>query len=253
VNPELTDRAGQVLAGLGLEQLADDRAGEAFAEPHAVVWRRQRDRATVDLHWRIPGTAVDPLRAWEYLASGTEEVLVADTQIEALGKPARALHLVMHALHDGREGGQSLSDLARGIDRVDEAIWRQAARVAAELGASAPFAAGLRMLPEGNVLADALGLPRSVPVRWALWAQTPPPGAVRLYELTHTPGVWGKARALGAALVPSPAYIRGLYPSARKNFAALALAYIRRPLAGIRHAPGAIRAVRRARTSRRNP
>jgi hypothetical protein len=251
VEPANLSRAGRVLSRSGFQRLTDERVIDAFAEPHAVTWRREDDRAMVDLHWRLPGIAADPPTAWERLSSGTEEVSVSGTPVEALGKPARAVHLALHALNNGREGVKAMSDLARGIERIDEPTWRAAAALAADLEATVPFAAGLRMTREGGLLADSLGLPRDVGTRWALWAQTPPPGAVRLHQLAETRGIRVKMRLLAAVLAPPPAYIRSLYPQARKGPAALVLAYVRRPLAGIRNAPRAIVALRRARAETR--
>lgn len=251
VSPRQLTAAREALSQLGLERLVDDTMAHGFAEPHAVTWRRQRDGGTVDLHWRIPGIAADPARAWERLSSEAEGVSVARADVEALGKPARALHLALHAVQHGREVTQSMDDLTRGIARVDESTWRAAAGLAAELEAIPPFAAGLRMTPEGALLADRLRLPSRTPTRWVLSAQTPPPGAMRLHDFGSTRGIEAKARWVAAALLPPPAYIRGLYPSARRSRRALALAYVRRPLMGIRNAPRAVRALRRARAQAR--
>lgn len=251
VSPRQLTAAGAALSQLGLERLVDETVADGFAEPHAVTWRRPGDHGTVDLHWRIPGIAADPARSWERLCAGTEGVSVARAEVEALGKPARTLHLALHAVQNGREATQPMDDLRRGIAHVDESTWEAAAGLAADLEAMPPFAAGVRMTPEGAVLADRLGLPSSTPTRWVLSAQTPPPGAMRLHEFGTTRGSGAKARWLAAVLLPPPAYIRGLYPSARRSRRALALAYVRRPLAGIRNAPRAVRALRQARAEAR--
>jgi hypothetical protein len=102
-------------------------------------------------------------------------------------------------------------------------------------------------------MADRLGLPLETPGRWKLWAQSPPPGAARILDLTDTPGVRAKLSRLRWALIPPPAYIRGLYPGARRSRVALAGAYARRVLGGLRQAPAAGRAVRRARAGHDTP
>jgi hypothetical protein len=178
-------------------------------------------------------------------------VCIGHAHVEALGKPARALHVALHALQNGRESEQSMSDLRRAVERVDEGTWRSAVSLAVEVDATASLAAGLRLCSRGGFLADRLGLPTSVSTRLALWAQTPPPGAVRLHDLASKRGIWARARLLGSALAPPPDYVRALYPSARKGPRALALAYLRRPLAGIGNLPSAVRAVLRARAEAR--
>ena len=247
VDPAQLEAAAAVLTRLGFERSADETVAESFAEPHAVTWRRPRDRAAVDLHWRLPGVSADPRGAWQTLSSQAEPIRVANEELEALPESARALHLALHAIQNGREVDQSMSDLARGLERLDDGIWRSAARLAEDLDAVMAFSAGLRLTAEGAALADRLSLPSRLSERWILWGQTPPPGALRLQELVSAPGVSGKARFLAATLIPPPSYIRGLYPEARNGTGALLLAYLRRSLAGIRSVPSAIRALRRAR------
>jgi hypothetical protein len=253
VDPGQLEAAAEVLTKLGFERSADQSVAQSFAEPHAVTWLRVRDSAAVDLHWRLPGVSADPHVAWQRLSAQTEPIRVAHSELEALPEAGRALHLALHAIHDGREGRQSMSDLARGLERLDDGTWRSAARLAEDLDAVIPFSAGLRLTAEGTVLADRLSLPSRVPERWILWGQTPPPGALRLHELGAAPGVGGKARFLAATLVPPPSYIRALYPDARGGTSALLRAYLRRTVAGVRGAPSAIRALRRARRDTGEP
>ena len=247
VDPRQVEAAAEVLVGLGFERSADQSVADSFAEPHAVTWLRRRDRSAVDLHWRLPGVAADPHRAWLRLSAETVRIRVAHADLEALPEPARALHLALHAIHNGRGAEQSMSDLTRGLQRLDDSTWQDAARLADDLDAAMPFSAGLRLTADGAALADRLSLPSRLPERWVLWGQTPPPGTLRLHELASAGGVGARARLLAVALVPPPSYIRGLYPEARKGTAALLLAYLRRGLAGIRGAPSAIRALRSAR------
>lgn len=252
-DPEQLEQAGEVLQGLGLERLVDERLRGAFTEPHAVGWRHLGEPVGVDLHWRIPGIGADPGRAWERLSNQTAPVEVAKgAEIEALGLPARTLHLSLHAIHDGRGGAQAMRDLQRGVEMVDPDVWRSASRLATELDAAEPFAAGLRLTPGGIALADRLGLPQALSSQWALWGQTPPPGGLRLLQLAEAKGIAAKMRALRVMVAPPAGYIRGHYPSTRSSWAQLASAYLRRPLAGIRQAPAAIRAVRRARAEARS-
>ena len=247
VDPNQVEAAADVLRELGFERSADQSVAESFAEPHAVTWVRDQDRAAVDLHWRLPGVSADPQRAWLRLSAETEPIRVAHADLEALGEPARALHLALHAIHDGGGANQAMSDLARGLQRLGDATWRDAARLAEDLDATMPFTAGLRLTAEGAALADRLSLPSRLSERWVLWGQAPPAGSLRLHELSSAAGARAKLRLLAAALVPPPSYMRGLYPEARASSRALLLAYLRRGLAGIRSAPSAIRALHRVR------
>jgi hypothetical protein len=246
VDPGQLAAAGSVLTECGFEP------GVGWnLDQHAENWVRRRDGAGVDLHWRILGIGSDPRRAWESLSSTAEQLRVARTEVEALGIPARALHLALHAARNGREQEQSMRDLMRGLARLDEDTWRAAAALADELDAAEPMAVGLRLVPEGRVLADRLGLPSEVSARWALSARTPPPWSQRLYEIGAAPGVRAKARALTAGLVPPASYVRERYRWARTGRWALVLAYAVRLISGLRHLPAAIRALRRARAEAR--
>lgn len=249
IDPAQLEVAGRALRGLGLQRLIDDTMLPAFAEPHAVTWGGQKGRASVDLHWRIPGIAADPKRAWRRLSADTAQITLArGVHAEVLGEPARALHLALHGIQNGREATKSIEDLTRGLTRVSDAAWKAAASLAGELEAIEPFAAGLRLVPPGAELADRLELPRTAGMRWALSAQTPPPGAMRMHEFAGARGLMAKLRYVATALLPPPSYVRALYPEARRSTWALVAAYVRRPLAAVRAAPAAWRALRRARS-----
>ena len=217
VEPAQLEAAARVLGRLGFERSIDQVVAESFAEPHAVTWLRYRDRVAVDLHWRLPGVSADSHAAWRRLSMQTAPIRVGHSQLETLTEDGRALHLALHAIHNGRQVDQSMSDLARGLDRLDDATWRSAAQLAEELDAVMAFSAGLRLTAEGVALADRLSLPDRLSERWILWGQTPPPGALRLHELASAPGISAKARFLASTLVPPPSVIRGLYPEARRG------------------------------------
>lgn len=250
VDPHLLTDAGRVLAELGFEQESDERRGWAMA-PHAENWFRARDAVFVDLHWQILGIGADPVRAWEVLSPATERMPLGDTTVEALGIPARTLHLALHAAQHGVRLDQSRDDLLRGITRLPEDSWQAAASLAETLGAVEPMAVGLRLVPEGARLADRLGLPTEVSTRWALLARTPPRGGQRLYEIGAASGARAKAQRLAAGLVPPPSHIRRLFPWARGRRWRLVLAYAVRLVRGLRDMPGAVRAIWRARLDAR--
>jgi hypothetical protein len=185
------------------------------------------------------------------LSSNVEHIRVAGTEVESLGIQARTLQLALHAAYHGLETEHPKGDLVRGVARVHEDHWRAAAALAHELDAVEAMAVGLRLLPEGRVLADRLGLPTEVSTRAALWARTPHPWSKRLFEIGATPGAPQKARLLAAGLVPPAPHVRRLFPWARAGGWALGLAYAVRLIAGLRQLPGVFRALWRARVDAR--
>jgi hypothetical protein len=69
-----------------------------------------------------------------------------------------ALQLALHtAQHRGLT--RQVQELELGLERADEATWRDAARLAAELDATGALATGLRFTAAGAALAERLELP----------------------------------------------------------------------------------------------
>jgi hypothetical protein len=257
VDPRQLTVAGQALWRLGFRLDPhiehDELEGFMVGGPHAQTWRRNGDRAKVDLHWRLPGTEATPTSAWELLAAGAEPLRVGGVQAEALSKPARALHIVLHAAQHGHWTRKPRVDLDRALDRLDLEVWKAAAALADDLGAATAFAAGLRLTNAGGALADRLGLPPDLPVAWALRAGTSPPKAeafiLRWDHLVAAQGTRARLRSGALSLVPPVSYMERSFPIARHGRLGLCTAYLFRVLRALGRAPWAWRAIRHARAS----
>jgi hypothetical protein len=178
---------------------------------------------------------------------------VGGLEVEVPGEPARALIVVLHMLNHGLHATRPAEDLRRALARVERSTWEASAALAAELGATAGFAAGLRVLPEGTALADSLGLPDEASVEARLRTASPPHTALGFQRLVEAPGLLAKARLLGRELVPTAAFMRIWSPLARRGPLGLAAAYLWRPLWLLLQARGGLRALRRARAGRTPP
>jgi hypothetical protein len=170
VHPADAARAGEVLRGLGFEPFLErsDEYMAAMAPPHAECWTRGRRNAEiVDLHDCLFGARAAKELVWRKLGAGTEPMVVGGVPVEVLDAPRRAVVVALHAAANGGEGRRSLEDLSRALAVGDDALWRDAARIAGRIGARHSFAAGLRLLPAGRELAGRLGLqpPMSAEVR----------------------------------------------------------------------------------------
>jgi hypothetical protein len=237
--------AGRVLASLGfIDWMAGTTADEQ--DPAATPWQRSRDRAAVDLHRSLRGLGVSPSDAWRVLSAQTEPMDVAGATVQVLTPPGRALNLALHAAHEGIQNRQCVEDLRRALDQLPPHPWDGAAELAARLGAEAAFAAGLRLLPAGEILATRLQLPvsRSVVVR--LRAGTPPPLALGFAALGERPGWSAKLRFVQHNALPTAAFMRFSNPLARRGGIALGAAYAWRWLLLLWHAIPGYRAWRRA-------
>jgi hypothetical protein len=246
VSPGRLRPAACALESIGHSLVVDDRIAPG-ADAHHLLWRRDRDDATVELHWRVPGVRASPDMAWRRLSAETETSLLAGAEVEFLALPARALHLALHAMQHAPERGKPLEDLRRGLRLADESCWREAARLAAELGAQDAFAAGLRAVPEGAQLAAALGLPRA---RRATEVEMRAAGAslrsVNLLRLLSEQRPVDVGRALLRVAVPSATYMRFRYVEAQAGRASLAAAYARRWTSLVRDLVPVLRSVARA-------
>ena len=121
-------------------------------------------------------------------------------------------------------------DLGHALERAERAVWEEATRLAHSAGALTTFAAGLRLLPDGEAVAHDLGLPSDVPVEAALRRHGgAPPFAVGMEWLATAPGLRGKLRVIGRKVFPPPAFMRAWKPLARRGPLGLAAAYLWRP------------------------
>jgi hypothetical protein len=146
-----------------------------------------------------------------------------------LAPPARTLLVAAHAAQHGRGTWSPLDDLGRALARTDRATWEQAALLAERIGAVDYLAAGLRLLPAGAEVAEGLGLPTTISAEAQLRAEGAPPIARGLLRLSKAPTLRARLVLLAGELVPSPAFMRGWQPLARRGLPGLVAAYLWRP------------------------
>jgi hypothetical protein len=222
VDPGLFGRAEEIVAGLGFEPRVpwrDDRT--------ARHWARASSLFELDLHNSVVGVGVSRDAAWAVLAAHTSALTVDGGSLEVLAPDARALMLALHAAKHQHVQALPLRDLERGLATLPGALWEEACQLARALDAVPAFASGLRLVPEGAVVADRLALPYRTTPEVALF-ESRVPGSVVLNRLVEIPGVRGKLRYAFTRSFPSPEAMRGLDPRARRGRAGLASAYLRR-------------------------
>ena len=247
VRPGDAEAAKTALAGLGFGLVAYDGDLPAWWDTHAHAYSRDADGVVVDLHSTLQGLGVDVGTAWEILSSPRDTVPVAGRPVPALALPARVLYVTLHAAHHGQWTLKAVSHVERALSAVTESTWREAARLAQEVGSTEEFAAGLRLVPEGVALADRLGLPAPSSVKVVLQASGPPPVALGFEQLASADGLWARVDILARKIVPPPAFMRRWWPVAAENRRMLAVAYLYRPVWLVRRAPRGLRAWLRAR------
>lgn len=247
VRPAHSADAAATIAGLGFEPPAHENNLPEWWLEHASAWIRQSDGVVVDLHRTLQGVGVDPESAWEALSVDANAVLVAGYPVASLSVPACALYVTLHAAHHGRGWWKAIAHVERALDAVDEAAWREAARLAQQVDAEDAFAAGLRLTAPGTEVADRLGLgaPRSVKV--ALQANVAPPVALGIEQVASADGAWSRGWILMRKVVPPPDFIRHWWPPAARGRLMLAIGYLYRPVWLVRKAPAGFRAWRDAR------
>jgi hypothetical protein len=247
VAPADFGQAERVLRGLGFVAL---HPGLSAIEEggRARVWTRAG--ATVDLHRGLCGVGIDPALAWSVLTADVETLAVGGGRVEVLGRPARALHVALHAAQHGPSHPKPGQDVSRAVAQLPTATWQAAADLAARLDAREAMAAGLRLDPQGARLAALLDLPAGASLAIAVRAASATRGAASLAELIGTAGFGAKAAYFARRAVPTPAGLRAEWPAARRSFATMAVGYVWVPLWRASRLPRAVLAV--ARASREN-
>ena len=262
VSPEHWSAARETLLGLGFwayEDTLTPESVERFFElemlpQHAVAFWRERPRVPVDLHHTVFDAHADPRTVWSELSAGAEARELCGAAVKVPSRGARALIVALHAAWHGPVYDKVLDDLDRAVGRLPEAVWRDAAALAARIGALDSLAAGLRLRPPGRELAATLALPTRIDTNIALKAAGSPHTAVGFARLAATQGLRARAALIAGELVPPPLVMRRITPLARRGRLGLAAAYVHRPFWLARHAGPGLVAWRRARRgSRRTP
>ncbi|MFL5864777.1 MAG: nucleotidyltransferase family protein [Solirubrobacteraceae bacterium] len=249
VAPGDLDAAQERLSELGYRCAFDDKSMPSWWREHSSPWFRGSDGVTIDLHRSLPGARVQDGVAWRVLSRDSDAMIVAGRSVPALGLPARAMHVVLHAAQHGAGSRQPLAELERALAVADDELWHDAATLAHELDAMEAFAAGLDLTDAGRQLAAQLRLCPARSVETALRATSPPPVALGFEQLAQAEGVRARLEIVWRKLVPPPAFIRHWDPRSRQGGVALVRAYMRRPVWILRHTAPGFKAWFRARRS----
>lgn len=243
VAPDQLETAGKVLGGLGYV-LRCAGAGEGEQADHATNWDRPGS-PTIDLHNTMSGRlGAPPARCWTVVSKHARAVVVGGSPAEVLAPAALALHVVLHA-EMGKQ--KTIDDLRRALSRLDVDDWRAALELAEALDGLPAFGVGLRLLPEGEVMASALGVAKETSVELVLQASSTGNLAHPFEQLARTPGLRAKAGVVLRELVPTPSFVRVWCPRAAQGPGWLVGAYLYRLAWVPFHAPRGFRAWLRAR------
>lgn len=236
VEPGDYDAAEAELRSLGYVPLLDRWGLPAWWYGHAVAWTHPDGRVGVDLHRTLLGVGVSPATAWRVLSADPDELVVGGRRVRCLGLPARAMHVALHATQHG-PGTQPAVDLERAVTVCDDALWAEAARLAAQLDATAAFVAGLRLTSGGARIATRLALPDVRSITAELRASTPPPLALGFEELARAPTMRSRAEIVWRNVRPQRALLIGSDPRVTTGWGRSVWAYMRRLVWLVRHAP----------------
>jgi hypothetical protein len=227
--PDLA-RAEQILQRLGFRFVHDDW--------HGRVWLR--GPVNLDLHRRLAGVAADPAKVFDRLYADSEPLSLGRGSVHVPSAEARALHLGLHAAQHGPGLTSPLEDLRRGLERLPDSVWVDAAGFASELGVQPEFAAGLDLLPAGQELNARLGQEPGALVE--------NPGITAgLRRFGATPGLSRKAELVVREVFPTRDYLRAHVPIARRGRFGVVLARIWRPFSLVFRLFPALIAVARSR------
>lgn len=242
VPPHRLERVGELLANLGYEASPYDGPGS-----HAQCHHLYGDPIEkVDVHRSFHFVGVAPERFWDCIDRDAVPFRLHRGEVRAPSLPSRALLVALHTAVHG-PAPQQREDLRRAVAHRD--VWPAALELARELDAVTGLTAGLRCIPEGAELADALGLADRLPDAIRLAVQGPPPTATGILTLVEAPSVRARATLLLRELFPPRLQMREHVPLARRGRLGLALAYCLRPLSLVRAAPAGWRTVRSLRDS----
>jgi hypothetical protein len=221
---------GEVLYGMGYRNITelqgiDDVAGIL----HAQLWARlvpEYGNLTVDLHWQLEGCEAPPEVVWPVLNARHKWIEVSGHRVRTLDRPGLALHLALHLAQHGPDDLKAAADLNRGLERWSPEIWHQAAELASELRALEAFAAGLWLVPGGDLVARQLEVPAPDSLLGEIAQRGERPrGTFHLQAFAEARGLRERMNLLRRSLLPRRAWILWEHPKARRSRFRLFAAY----------------------------
>jgi hypothetical protein len=242
VPPDRLGDVGDLLRGVGYEASPYD--GQTS---HAECHHRYGDPIEkVDVHRSFHYVTSPPEVFWECIDRDAVPFPLHRCEARAPSLPARALLAALHAVIHG-PAPQQREDLRRAVAHRE--VWPRAVELAVELDAVTGLVAGLRCIPEGARLADALGLADGLPLEIRLAAEGAPFTAQGIRSLIEAPTVRARAGLLARELFPPRLQMHKHVPLARRGRLGMLAAYSLRPLMLARAAPAGWRSVRSLRAT----
>jgi hypothetical protein len=221
VAPAELDAAQDALARLGYAE-ADGGVDDIGGVVHAHAWMRSTPRSAadppIDLHRRFPGSRADPAVTWDALLARRTWIEVGGRPAPVLDRVGQAMHLATHAAQHGPAAVKHVDELALALASWPAEVWESAALLAGEIGATEPFAAGLRLCHGGTAVAAKLGLSPTAEVDWALRHRGERPrGTFHVQALAEATSVRGRLDVVRRSVFPRRAWIVIRYPWARRG------------------------------------
>jgi hypothetical protein len=248
VDPRRVIDAERCLGRLGFAKVCGPEDMPGWYPPESE-WTGSGEGEVIDLHWGLGGAGASDDVVWAALSVNTERLVVAGVEVQALGRPALALHVALHAAKHATLPKPRV-DLARALHAADRGTWEAAAALAWRLGAQDMFVAGLRLEPAGARLAAWLGMTGNASATSILMATSAAPGALALEAFataTLRTRVWLALRTL----IPTRRWMIMHTARGGRGGAWLAASYAWHPIAVTLRAGPAWRAWRRARAASR--
>ena len=204
----------RVLADLRLESIA----GTGFVRRTQTI-----DLHCVDLHCTLYGLGAEPDAVWPAFAAGGNVQSIGGAELRIPNRPALLLHVCLHAAH--HHEGKALEDLRRAIATADRASWAKALELAILLDALRAFASGLRLVPEGEPLAEWLGVGEVRSAEYELRFQRIPTAEAVNTLLFSDVGLRTRAIIVATKILPRPEFMRWRSPLARRGVFGLIASY----------------------------
>jgi Uncharacterised nucleotidyltransferase len=247
VAPENRARAVGVLERLGFSEHMPWLGTPLSLDIGRTAFHRRGSGGMVDLHCQLPGLDGDPDAIWGSLATSAERQVIGGVELHVPDRDAVLLHVVLHAAQHANLGdSKPLEDLRRALARVEESKWPSTLELARAYRGIPAFAAGLRLLPEGEDLVRRLNLDEVRSLQYTLRREDVI--AEQLYALlSANEGIRWKLAIAASRIFPRPDHMRWWSPLARRGKRGLAGAYVWRAIWTIGQALGATRTLWRMR------
>ncbi len=128
-------------------------------EPTATTWVGPAGSLAIDVHDSLKAVGASHREVWSVFRSRRTSLAVANSEIFISGAGCRELHVAIHLAQAGLSDVRAHADFVRALAITPAVMWREADRLADQLGCRGLFRSSFSAVAEASDVRQELGFP----------------------------------------------------------------------------------------------